>query len=157
MYSLKEILDLAVQMEQAGYEFYTKCGERFSGEIYQEIFHFLSEQEKNHKIKFEELQKNIFENKSQSSEDYYRYMKSLGGDRIFKKTGINEIHNIVKTPHDALLKGIEDEKNSIFYYNEIKNAYSPGSNESIILDEIISEERSHIMKLDLILTKITAL
>ncbi len=157
MYSLKEILDLAVQMEQAGIEFYTECGARFSGEIYQEIFHFLADQEKNHKKKFEELQENIFKNKSESSEDYFRYMKSLGGDRIFKKPGIGEMQKIIKTPHDALLKGIEDEKNSIFYYTEIKNAYSSGSDESLILDEIISEERTHIMKLDLVLTKITAL
>jgi rubrerythrin len=157
MYSLKEILDLAVQMEQAGYDFYTASGEKFAGEIYHETFTFLAEQEKSHKRKFEEMLKHINDIKSEHNEDYYRYMKSLGGDRIFKRTDLKETFKFVNTPQDALLKGMDDEKNSIFFYNEIKRAYSKDSKETDVLDEIIAEERSHIMKLALIHSKLTAL
>jgi rubrerythrin len=157
LYSLKEIFDLAIQMEQAGYDLYVECCRKFSSETYRETFNFLADQEKMHKKKFEDLQKNSVDIRDESHEEYFRYMKSLSGDTVFKKNDLTESLKFIKTPQDALLKGIEDEKSSIFYYNEIKRAYPQDSREAAILEEIIAEERSHILKLSQVHSKLSAL
>ena len=74
-----------------------------------------------------------------------------------EKEDIDKLMNVIKTPLDAIKKGLEDEKSSIFFYNELKGLYKPGSTELSTLDKIISEERGHILKLSNIYTKITNL
>ena len=54
-FSFKEIIDLAVAIEQAGYEFYRSCSEKFDDGHIAELFRFLANEEEQHKKSFESL------------------------------------------------------------------------------------------------------
>lgn len=148
-YTIKEIIDIAVGMEDAGFEFYKSVANKFDDEHIKDIFLYLADQEIEHKKKFQTLSSKIGNVQGKYTDEYYLYMKALGGDRIYSNENkdpdavISGIH----TPVDAINKGFQDEKEAILFYNEIKRYYENDREISDILDRIIEEERKHAMRL----------
>jgi len=146
MYSINEILDIAVELEEAGYEFYAKCIDKFDDRVIKDLFTFLADEELVHKKLFLSMKS---ENESGSgvfTEEYFLYMKSIGGGKIFSDENDRNFLQI-ETVEDALKKAFHDEKESILLYSELKSNYSGDFEALALLDRIIAEERNHVMKL----------
>jgi rubrerythrin len=148
-YTIKEIIDIAVGMEDAGMEFYKTVAEKFDDQHIKDIFIYLANQEIEHKKTFQELSSKSGETSGKYNEEYYLYMKAIGGDRIYadEYEDLDAVMSSIHTPVDAINKGFQDEKEAILFYNEIKR-YFEGDRETIaILDGIIEEERKHAVRL----------
>ena len=145
MYSINEILDIAVELEEAGYDFYTRCIDKFDDPVFKDLFRFLADEEANHKeyflsMKSDDTAGGVF------TEEYYLYMKSIGGGKIFSRETEKAFDEITSI-EEALKKAFHDEKESILLYSELKGHYDHDPAALELLDKIIAEERSHVMKL----------
>ena len=154
-YSIKEIIDIALGLEEAGYEFYTQCGLKFKEAHIQEVFLFLAREELEHKKTFESIKTGEEPPQGIFTEEYYLYLKSIGGGRVFefKNRNIDQIMDTINTPEDAVTKAFMDEKESILFYSEIKTLYRDDRKTLEILDKIIEEERKHVLTLADLLAK----
>ena len=148
-YSVKEVIDIAVGMEDAGYKFYTKVAEMFEDKGIKDIFTYLAKEEIKHKEKFESLLPESDNMPGKFNEEYYQYLKAIGGGFIYpqKIMTLEEIIEKIKNPVDAITKAFQDEKEAILFYSEIKKLYEENKEISDILETIIEEERKHALTL----------
>lgn len=157
-YSIKEIIDIAIGLEKSGYEFYTKCEKKFDDKDVKKIFSFLADEELKHKESFENISVNDGTPSGVFTDDYYLYLKAIGGSRVFlKNENIDMFLDSISSAADAIKKAFLDEKESILFYNEIKNLYEPGSNAINLINIIINEERNHVVKLTELMEKLNPL
>lgn len=154
-YNIKEIIDIAVGIEDAGYEFYTHCARKFHDAAIRDVFNFLANEEQKHKILFQSLNGAV-ESKGLFTEEYFAYLKAIGGGRIFEKQAMTtgKIMVDILNPMDAIKHAFGVEKESILYYTELKRLYENDSATLPVLDNIIDEERKHIVTLLDLLEKI---
>ncbi len=147
-YSIKEIVDIAIGIEEAGIAFYRGCAEKFANSDFADIFTFLEGQEKEHKEKFAAIHGQNIEPSGIFSDEYFYYMKSIGGGKIFGGHKNNQqILDSIKDETGAIQHAFNDERESILFYSEMKKMYSPEDPSQQILDSIIEEERQHILTL----------
>lgn len=139
----RKVIEFAVKTEEAGAIFYRKMARRLSDdrEIH-DIFMKLAEDEDRHKAQFEALMGNVpeeFAYKSQrerlavlratSMSEFF-----LGEDGLFKDL------ESINTGQDALKKALRQEKDTLSYYQAIRDLI--GENSTV--DAMIQAERSHI-------------
>jgi len=146
-FSLKEIIDIAVGLETAGHEFYSRCALKFDNKKVADIFLKLADDELGHKKTFQSMD-TASSGDGMFNEEYLTYMKSIAGGRVFGGRAVmDEILGEIDTPAAAIKRAFLDEKGSIFGYSEAKNLYGKGAREFDLLDRIISEERKHVLAL----------
>ncbi len=151
-YTIKEIIDIAVGIEDSGYVYYTRCAGTFKDNPVRDVFDFLAREEQEHKKLFQSLHgthaaQGVF------TDEYFAYLKAIGGGRIFEKQEmtIDMILDSIKNPMDAVKHAFGAEKDSILLYSEMKQLYTGDPLTSSLLDKIIDEERKHVaMLLDLL-------
>lgn len=147
-FSIKEIIDIAIAIEDSGYYFYTRCGEKFTDKTYKGLFDLFAEQELVHKEKFEEILSNVDDVSGQFPDEYYQYLMSIGDEKVFSDK--NDIDRVVKnfsSPLDAIKLALTAEKNSILFYSELKMVYTDNQKTTALLDTLIEEERKHVISL----------
>jgi rubrerythrin len=144
-YTIKEIIDIAVGIEETGFEFYTECRKKFTDAHVADVFEFLAREELVHKELFqtlygEETPQGIF------TDEYFAYLKAIGGSRIFNGHIKNAVQLLagMDTPIDAIKHAFVVEKDSILFYTEMKSLYPAEKNTLSLLDRIIGEERKHV-------------
>lgn len=147
-FSTKEIVDIAVGVEETGYEFYRAAMKKFKETAVSEVFDFLAREEIVHKELFQSMasakgDEGVF------TDEYYSYLKAIGGARIFDRDSIdaNTIISTIDTPLRAVQYAFNAEKDSILLYSEMKGLYREGSENIGVLDRIIAEERKHVTTL----------
>jgi rubrerythrin len=154
-YNPKEIIDIAVGIEVAGYEFYTHCADKFKDAAISDVFDFLAREELEHKKLFQSLN-NADKPEGVFSEEYFSYLKAIGGGRIFEKQAmtIDQIIAGIAVPEDAVRHAFGAEKESILFYSEMKPLYVNDPHTTSLLNRIIEEERKHVATLLDLLAKI---
>jgi len=154
-YTMKEILDIAVGIEEAGYEFYTRCAVLFKDTAIREVFEFLAGQEQEHGKLFRSLI-GTGEPAGLFTEEYFAYLKAIGGGRVFEKQvmDMDRIIAAIAGPTDAVRHAFGAEKESILFYDEMKRLYENDRETASLLDRIIEEERKHVAILLDLLEKI---
>jgi len=145
-----EITKIAMDMEKEGQAFYRKAAVIAGDEKSSSMFILLAEQEKRHSEMFYDLHE-LISQKNQSSDEYLYdenvslYMKALVENKVFKENEQDSIRTM-NSIQDALRIGINSEKNSILFYNEImrntKSADVLG-----ILALILEQEKKHLLDL----------
>ncbi|MBP7735779.1 MAG: ferritin family protein [Spirochaetes bacterium] len=144
-YTIKEIIDIAIGIERAGYEFYSGCAGRFTDMSVHDAFDFLAREELEHERLFQS-----FHGKTEAAglynEEYYAYLRAIGGGRIFdsQHESIAQILSGINTPMDALKHAFSAEKDSILFYSELKELFTKDKDTTLMLDRIINEERKHV-------------
>ncbi|HEW93001.1 MAG TPA: DUF2202 domain-containing protein [Thermotogaceae bacterium] len=151
MLDLIDLIDVAVKIEAAGYEFYSKLSKKVDNEL-SKVFIRLAEQERDHIDTFRSLlekYRNIspVELSTWANEEVKGYLTSFAQVSIFPKINTNEIPEKIE---DALKMAIDVEKDSIIFYDEIE-ALVP---DKTIIDEIIKEEKSHLADLSKLLSEL---
>ena len=146
-YSITEIIDIAIGLEEAGYTFYIQCSQKFKDEYINNIFSFLAEEELNHKKTFESFPLPNLNKDGIFTDEYYLYLKSLTNNKIFGDPNNKNDIGIISKPVDAIKKAFHDEKESILFYSELKELFQGDSETLSLLQSIIEEERKHILTL----------
>ena len=149
-YSIKEIVDIAVKLEEAGHEFYEECGRHFKDAAITDTFSFLAREELVHKQLFqsfkwspETVDAGVF------NEEYFAYLRAIGGGAVFDRhaADIREFVRGIATPLDAIKHAFVAEKESILLYTEMRRFYPGHHAAADMLEKVISEERKHVLTL----------
>jgi rubrerythrin len=147
-YSIDEVLEMAVQTEKLGFQFYTGMAEKFksdSGLV--KLFTKLASKEKLHEKAFMDLQAQVAKKGTEPVEwqEVTNYMRAfveseffLGGSKALPAM------DHLKTVKDVVKFALGFEKETLLYFWELRSLVK----EKAVVDEVIDEEKRHIMWLD---------
>ena len=150
-FSSKEILEMAVRIEENGLGFYKSASASTDNAQIKELFDYLIIEEVKHVELFEALKEAITEGEPSDYNDPYleeesKYLNALADSSIFMKgeEGVNKA-KAIKSDDEALDFAIQMEKDSILFYLELINMVRDHDRPTV--KNILSEERKHIAKL----------
>ena len=147
-FAVHEIVEIAVQIEINGRDFYNTLSGKTKDKRIKEIFEHLAEEEEEHMKKFREILSTFhkYESKEAYPEEYFSYLNSLASDVIFtQKDKGSELAKKMESRHEAVDFGVKAEKDSILFYEGIKKV-TPQS-EHPTVNEVITEEQNHLTQL----------
>ncbi|MEK6647657.1 MAG: ferritin family protein [Candidatus Firestonebacteria bacterium] len=149
-FSENEIVELGVQIEKNGKDFYNTLAAKFKDEKVKEICKFLAEQEEKHIGIFSKILESVDKSASQPRESYAgessAYMNALANGNVFtQKNKGNEVAKAVKNEKDALDVALGFEKDSIVFFEGMKKIIPQKNHKSI--NWLIEEEQKHIVQL----------
>lgn len=145
-----ELLEIAKGIEESGHKFYTKAALKFEeDENIKKIFDHLALEEKEHIQTFERVKGRVVQalgTKSPANfeESISTYLRAISDTAVFNVNGItsNSIATI-KSPRDALLIGLQAEKDSILFYEVALNNTKEEMTKKV-LERLIKEEVKHL-------------
>ncbi|NLK98493.1 MAG: ferritin family protein [Epulopiscium sp.] len=141
-YSYREILKLAISMEEEGIKFYEGLAQKTTGEIKEGLLS-LADDEKRHKKIFVKWYKNS--NEEQGDDYLFEESVDLFFHNYAKNKGFERREAVPDSLEEAIDLGIETEKITIEYYKSLlEHAKSPVAE---ILKKLIAEEEGHYIKL----------
>lgn len=145
--SASEVVQFAVRIEENGYNFYQRFADTLKSASEKEIFSYLAGEEAKHIKIFENMMEiaDKFELPTSYPDEYFAYLQAYADNLIFTKDRMEKEIAKITNSKDACEFGIRRELDSILYYQEIK-PFVP-KNERNRIDDIITEERKHFLKL----------
>lgn len=150
-YNVAEVIQMAINIEREGYEFYSKIAKHAADETSKAIFVILAEQEKKHIETFTNLLdvlSSIYKTDGSYmfDENVSGYFKALTEHKVFRPDRMYDASDMTSAK-EAIEEGLNAEKNSILFYNELlKNTTITEVKNSLEL--IIEEEKKHIVDLN---------
>ncbi|MGD0283690.1 MAG: ferritin family protein [Dissulfurispiraceae bacterium] len=145
-FTIREVLEQAVQTEKLGYQFYTAMAVRFKdNEKFVKLFGTLAEKELIHEKTYSDLRDMVGDDEPEGWEEISHYLRAIVESEFFigKNKSLPSMEHI-KTMNDAVNYAFEFEKETLLYFYGVRDAVS----EKEMVDEIINEEKSHIMWLN---------
>ncbi|MCK9309093.1 MAG: ferritin family protein [Candidatus Cloacimonetes bacterium] len=152
VYSVNEVIEMAVQIEKNGFAFYHEATKRKDLDAKtKEFIEFLRDQELNHEKLFLNLRDDLDMEILQLSPDWElaaEYLKTIVEGRIFNSessaiqlaAGAKDIYGVVEN-------AISFEKDTLLYFHALAdNIVNPKTKD--VLRKIINEEVSHVLKLN---------
>ena len=143
-----EIVELSVQIEINGRDFYKLVAEKSKNNKAKDIFKYLKNEEEKHIETFQKILSSVhkYEPKTAYPQEYFSYMNSLASEYVFtQKDKGKEVAKKVKTDKEAVDLGIRAEKGAITFYEGMKKIV-PEEDKKII-SKLIKEEENHLKKL----------
>jgi len=148
IFAASEIVEIGIQIEKNGRDFYGTLSKQSRNEDSKKIFDYLASQEEEHMKVFQELLGAIekYEPAEAYPGEYFAYMSSLAEGSVFtqKDKGI-EIAAKVKSDQEAIGIGIKAEEDSITFYEGMKKVVPADGHK--IVDEVIAQEKGHLKQL----------
>lgn len=141
-FSIMEVIEQAVQTEVLGHDFYSAMASKYAeNDGLRNLFQKLAQKELVHKRRFEELKEVTGEEEPLDWEEVAHYFRAIVESEFFlgKGKSLPELHHI-KNPEDAVTHAIRFEKETLLYFLGLRDVVR----DKEIVDEIISEEKSHI-------------
>ena len=143
-----EIVELGIQIEKNGRDFYKAVVSSAKNAKAKEIFLFLSSEEEKHIAVFKQILDSTqkYEPAPVYADDYAQYMKALAGECIFtQKDKGGQIGISVKNEAEAIDLGIKFEKDSIIFYEGMKKMIPEFDLK--VINELIAQEQGHLLML----------
>jgi len=142
-YSIREVIEQAVQTEKLGFQFYTAMALKFEAESsLKELFETLASKEIEHEKTFAKLKENIGNEPLENWDEASQYLRAIVESEFFlgKNKALPSLGHL-KSAGDAVHFAMEFEKETILYFLGLKHAVK----DKDIVEQIIDEEKSHIM------------
>lgn len=147
-FSMIEALNIAVETEKLGIEFYGKLVDLVKDKQLKEFFEHLRQEEARHLVKYLDLKKQYEQRdkKIEFEDEVQLYFRAISESEIFKKAGmtIKELENI--SLKEAVTRALEFEKDTLLFFYSLWDTVEPEHKD--VLREIVREERSHIIRLN---------
>ncbi|MCX8026703.1 MAG: ferritin family protein [Thermodesulfovibrionales bacterium] len=141
-FSIREVIEQAIQTEKLGYQFYTTMSERFKKDVeLNKLFMTLAEKEIQHEKTFTELLQSTGDSQEEGWDEVSLYLRAIVESEFFlgKEKSLPSMQHI-KDINDAVKYAISFEKETLLYFYGIRDSVK----EKEVIDEIINEEKSHI-------------
>jgi rubrerythrin len=143
MFSIREIIDIAIKIEKNGESFYREALEKVSNPALKPVLLFLADQEHDHVQWFEKLKHKLKTagGEQKVTEIGEAMLQNLIGDQTFSldDADLSELDTV-----EGLIElAIELEKDTILFYQMLQ-AFIEDSDTLEELNEIIAEESRHI-------------
>jgi len=150
MFSLKDICDVAIQIEKNGERVYRDAQAKVNDIKLKELLGWIADEEKRHAQWFQNLSKNIdIEVEHLQIEELgKRLIKDSIGDQTFSLADIELTQ--ATTLHQVIDQSIEFEKDTIIFY-EMMREFIEDKEILEQLEIILQEERKHISNLNNVL------
>jgi len=148
-YSGKEIIEIALRIEENGYAFYTAAAETFKPDSdIKGLLLDLADKELVHITIIQKLAEKFdtesFEFNADESSDYIDY---LAKQHIFGKTGAGvEMAKTVSTPNEVLKIALKFEYDSVTFYTELEKRTE--SDAKRLIHQVIEEEKEHAREIE---------
>ncbi|MFC1576572.1 ferritin family protein [Candidatus Omnitrophota bacterium] len=143
-----EMVELAIQIEINGRDFYNALYEKSKNEKAKKVFAHLADEEEKHIARFKGILGSLkkYEPKEAYPDEYFAYMNSMASEQVFtKKDKGREVAEKTKNETEAIDLGIGFEKESIGFYEGMKKIVPKGDIK--ILDDLLAEEQRHLEQL----------
>lgn len=148
IFSGSEIVEIGVQIEKNGYDFYHSLLDRSMSPKAKELFGFLADEEKKHIKVFQKILAGLegYQPAESYPGEYFAYMSSLAGEYVFTKEGKGaEIAKKVTSDQEAIDLGVGFEKESIVFYEGMKKVVP--KDDLKVIDQLIAQEQNHLKTL----------
>lgn len=148
IFSGSEIVELGIQIEKNGRDFYNILTQSSKSSKAKEVFQYLAGEEERHILIFQGIldKTEKYEPAAVYADEYLDYMNKLASDYIFtQKDKGEEIAKKITSDKEAVDTGIKFEKDSIAFY-EGMNKYVPEFDRKIV-GELILQEQNHLKQL----------
>lgn len=145
-FSVREVIEQAVQTEKLGYRFYTDMAEKFKEDKgLNELFTKLASKERMHEKTFSDLTTILKPEGLVNWDEASQYLRAIVESEFFlgNNKSLPSMEHI-KTVKDAVDFAMGFEKETLLYFYGIRETVK----EKEVIDEIINEERSHFMWLN---------
>jgi rubrerythrin len=143
-----EIVEIGIQIEKNGRDFYNGLAAKSKNTKAKEIFVYLAGEEEKHIAVFEQILDSVekYEPAQAYPGEYFAYMNALAGGYVFtQKDKGKEIARSIKNDQEAVEMGIGFEKDSIVFYEGMKKIVP--AHELAIVDTLIAQEQRHLTQL----------
>jgi rubrerythrin len=141
-FSVREVVEMALQTERLGYQFYTEMSEKFQeDEKLKDLFDILAKEEMRHEHVFEGLLSRVNEDEPGGWDEAQPYFRAMVESEFFlgKGKSLPEMGRI-KTALDAAEFALRFEKETALFFNGLKQTVK----EKDVVEDIIREEARHI-------------
>lgn len=150
IFSGKEVLEIAIQIEKNGFIFYSQAAKKITDKTARELIEWLAQEEKSHIGRFEDILSSFSPEKLDMTpvelEEYYLYLKALADARVFTtELKAEEAALGIKNGKDAINLGIGFEKDSLLFLHGIKMLVK--GSDALAVEELQREEMLHLKKL----------
>lgn len=148
IFAASEIVELGIQIEKNGRDFYAALAKKAVSLKAKEIFKFLSGEEEKHIKVFQKILGALekYEPADVYSEEYYAYMNALASEHIFTQENKGEkTAEQAKTDKEAVSLGMKLEQDSIVFYEGMKTVVDSGGHKAV--DDLIRQEQNHFRQL----------
>ena len=147
-YSIDEIMEMAIQTEKLGQQFYTGMADKFKKDAgLVNLFTTLASKEKTHERTFTNLKDTVAKNGAEPVqwEEVTNYMRAFVESEFFLGKGkALPAMDHLRTVQDAVKFALGFEKETLLYFMELRSIVK----EKAVVDGVIDEEKSHIVWLD---------
>lgn len=143
-----EIVELGIQIEINGRDFYNGLTKSAKSLKAKEIFKYLAGEEEKHIVAFQKILVSVekYEPQEARADEYFAYMNALAIEHVFtQKNKGEEIARKIKSDKEAADMAIGFEKDSIIFYEGMKKAVP--EHDLKLLDELILQEQNHLLQL----------
>lgn len=143
-----EIVEIGIQIEKNGRDFYTTLVNRTKSQKAKEIFGFLAGEEEKHMVTFQGLLESVrkYEPSEAYPGEFFEYMNALASEHIFTKKNQGEAEaKKTASDKDAVNVGMGFEKESILFYEGMRKVV-PKADEKTI-NVLIAQEQIHLRQL----------
>ena len=143
-----EVVELGIQIEKNGKDFYATLAEKSKNKDAQQIFKYLAGEEEKHIADFQKILDSVhkYEPVESYPGEYFAYMNALASEYVFtEKDQGTELAKATATDQEAVDMGIRFEKESIIFYDGMKQVVPDKDHKTI--DALIAQEKDHLIKL----------
>jgi rubrerythrin len=143
-----EIVELGIQIEKNGRDFYNALVKLSKNQRAKETFKYLAGEEEKHIAVFRKILDSVhkYEPPESYPGEYFAYMNALAREYVFTQEHKgDETAKRTKSDKEAINLGIGFEKDSILFYEGMKKVVPPYDHK--IVDELIIQEQDHLRQL----------
>ena len=149
-FTVEEALGIAVRIEKNAQEYYRRASEIVTDIRAKVILKDLALWEVRHETLFRKLEKDVIDSKINSSgimSDVAGYLAAVADSSIFNITRFDkQLRDLSNDAHTILIEALNREKDSVVFYTLLKKAI-PGDARKEAVDDVITEEISHIVEI----------
>ena len=147
-YSIDEVMEMAIQAEKLGYQFYTGMADKFKKDAgLANLFSTLASKEKTHERTFTNLKDDVDKHGTEPVqwEEVTNYMRAFVESEFFLGRGKSlPTMDHIRTVKDVVKFALGFEKETLLYFMELRTIVK----EKAVVDAVIDEEKSHIVWLN---------
>lgn len=147
VFNAAEIIDMGIEKEKKRRDFYGRVAKEFKEKDLKKLFGDLRDWEDAHVKKFTEIRNSVADEEIAESYqgEFGAYIRSLVDDKLYREVAASSFARNIKTPLDAIERGIGFEKDAILFFNELVE-YMPSHNKEKVRT-LVDEEKKHIIYL----------
>lgn len=148
LFRASEILDMAVEIERQGADFYGACAREATGQAVRDLFELLMDEERKHAQVFASMKEGLadFQLPESYAGEMRSYLDSLVQGRVFSAPDrAKETSGQAASPREAVDLAMEFEKSSILFYSGMKQVVP--ESEHATIERVIGQEHLHIRRL----------